>query len=257
MKTIYFVILGTAITEALESAFLEHGRFVGYELVKDGHVTPVLLLLAFLPTAIRFAHGVSIHMDVLHEKAYKPVFDFMGFLLQASVLYLMAETLDRVRTFAILFTVLIALDTSWLVILRWRHYLTFGPTEFQWLTTNGALVVLFAIAYVVAPWIGAWAAVIVAAAAIGDTVSDYVMNREFYFPQELNHKPFITTEPASTPPTSLRRRRFARDARYRLRRATAARHHRRARRPRLRRRCSSASTRARTAASPCALPTLH
>jgi hypothetical protein len=201
LKTIYFVILGIAVTESLEGAFLDRGRFIGHDIVKPSHWTSILLLLAFLPTAVRFAHGSSIHMDVMHEKAYKPLLDFIGFLVQASILYLMAETLDRATTFGILFALLLVFDTAWLVVLRWRRYILFGRTEWQWLAANGALLVTFVVAVALAPGRGIWPGAIIAAAAIGATIADYVMNREFYFPRkelEEEHKPYATSEPAST-----------------------------------------------------------
>jgi hypothetical protein len=204
LKTIYFVILGIAVTESLEGAFLDRGRFIGHDIVKPSHWTSILLLLAFLPTAVRFAHGSSIHMDVMHEKAYKPLLDFIGFLVQASILYLMSEALDRARTFTILFSLLLVFDTLWLVMLRWRRYLVFGKTEWQWLTTNGILLVIFVIAYVLVPLLGRWAGAIVAIGAVGATIADYVMNRDFYFPVrelEHDHKPYATTEPVSTQAT--------------------------------------------------------
>jgi hypothetical protein len=204
LKTLYFVVLGIAVTESLESAFLDRGEFVGHQLVEHSHVARIFLLLAFLPTAVRFAHGASIHMDVMHEKAYKPVLDFIGFMVQACVLYMMAETLDRTKTFMILFALLLVFDSAWLGMLRWRRYLVFGKTEWQWLMANGGMFVTFVIAVVLASMNGPLGAVLVMVVAIGATIADYVMNREFYFPlEELehDHKPYATTEPVSTQAT--------------------------------------------------------
>ena len=74
LKTVYYVIVGLAITVALDKTFLKGGVFVGSECFTK-HVDGLFVLLAFLCTMCRFVHGASLHLDRGLEKRWKPLFD--------------------------------------------------------------------------------------------------------------------------------------------------------------------------------------
>lgn len=123
LKVIYYVIIGIAITEALNRAFLKQGVFLGLQIFESNNLPSIILLFAFLPTICRFVHGASIHFDVISSKRYKPLFDFSGFLLQAAFFYLMATSLDKQLAFLYLFGLLLLSDALWLIFLRMINYI--------------------------------------------------------------------------------------------------------------------------------------
>ncbi len=187
LKAIYYVIIGIAITEALSRTFLDRGDFLGRRILDQPHRVSTFLLLAFLPTAIRFVHGASIHLDAMYEKGYKPALDFVGFLTQGSLFYLMATTLGRPGAFAILFGLMLLFDAIWLLALRSLGYVTFGATEWQWIVSDGILIGCLLIVVLVDRPMTHWLSMpVVVGAALLATLADYGMNRTFYFPASSN-----------------------------------------------------------------------
>jgi len=180
LRAVYFVVVSLALREALNRTFLEDNDFIGLHLVDHRHLPTTLLFAAFVPTAIRFVHGASIHIDLLSDNRYKPLVDFCGFLIQSALLYLMAVTLHEPTDFVTLFVLMLMFDVLWLFALHATDYHRVDQTERQWLVSNTllAIVLLAALAGGV-EWsatLGIWFACTIA------TVLDYKMNRTFYFP---------------------------------------------------------------------------
>src|SRR5207244_1537554 len=80
LKAIYYVIVGLAITEALTRAVVQDGTFAGGALLTPQRLPILMLLVAFLVTIMRFIHGSSIHLDVIHGGRFKALLDFVGFV---------------------------------------------------------------------------------------------------------------------------------------------------------------------------------
>jgi hypothetical protein len=184
LLTIYYVVVGLAITEALQKTFVKNGDFLGREVLSLDHLPKTFLLLALLPTVCRFVHGASLHLGVPTDKRYKPLVDFIGFFLQGSMFYLMALSLKTQSHFSFFFGFMLLLDTIWLIILRLFRYLKFGHTEKQWLISNISIIVILIGINLIEKNIGTvMGAFLIFTVAFAATVWDYVWNREFYFPQ--------------------------------------------------------------------------
>ena len=118
LKSVYYVLIGIAVAEALNRVFLENGQFLGLSVLTAPYVARLLLLFAFLPTITRFVHGASIHLGVVGTHRLKPLYDFIGFFLQAILFYIMALSIDNVIRFTGAFVLLLAADVLWILILR-------------------------------------------------------------------------------------------------------------------------------------------
>jgi hypothetical protein len=181
LRAIYYVVIGLALKEALSHAFSKNGEFVGSNMFDSKHLPTTLLFFAFLPTAIRFVHGASIHIDALSEKRYKPLFDFVGFIAQASFLYLMAITLATPTDFAWLIVTMLLVDTIWLFVLHMTNFHPIQKTERQWIGSNIVVSIIVGILLGCEAFPhGAW---IVTVTAVAAAAFDYYLNRTFYFPE--------------------------------------------------------------------------
>jgi hypothetical protein len=183
LKMVYYVIIGLAITQALNRTFLKAGSFVRFHELWQDYLPSTILLFALLPTICRFVHGASIHLTIISEKRYKPIFDFVGFFLQASFFYLMAASMEKPFTFLLFFGAVLGCDALWLILLCLIKYIDLGRTEKQWLWSDLCIIGVLAILYVVdgtRPSI--WSVVAVSIVAIVATILDYIWNKDFYFP---------------------------------------------------------------------------
>jgi hypothetical protein len=182
LRAIYYVVIGLALKEALSHAFVKDGAFIGLDMFNSVQRPTTLLFLAFLPTAIRFVQGASIHIDALATKRYKPILDFAGFLVQASFLYLMAITLTVPRDFAWLLILMLIVDTIWLIALQLSDLHPVQNTELQWIVSNVAVICIVDGLLQLDPSPNdAWTITVTAVAA---ALFDYYLNREFYLPAE-------------------------------------------------------------------------
>lgn len=185
LTMIYYVIVGLAITEALQNTFVKDEAFLGVKAFCVPNLPKTLLLMALLPTICRFVHGASIHLGRTSNKRYKPLVDFVGFFLQAAMFYLMALSLDTQRLFLLFFGVLLVFDTVWLITILRMRYCECRHTEVQWLVSNIVIMPIlygiFRVGKCTTGMVGAWLVVVVAVLA---TIVDYIMNREFYFPSQ-------------------------------------------------------------------------
>lgn len=183
LKMVYYVIIGLAITEALHRTFLKDGSFLGLQVFWSNNLPSTILLFALLPTICRFVHGASLHLDIISEKRYKPLFDFIGFFIQASLFYLMATSLEKPLVFLFLFGGLLLCDAFWLIFLKLINYIDLDRTEKQWLRSDFCIIGLFVIFYLLDRTMACvWSVVAILIVAIVATFFDYFLNRDFYFP---------------------------------------------------------------------------
>lgn len=183
LKMIYYVIIGLAITEALYRTFLKGGSFLGLKVFWQNNLPSTILLFALLPTICRFVHGASIHLDMISEKRYKPLFDFIGFFIQGSLFYLMATSLEKPPVFSFLFGGMLLCDAFWLIFLRLINYIDLGWTEKQWLWSDFCIIGVFVILFIIDKTMACvWSEVAILIVAIVATLFDYFLNKDFYFP---------------------------------------------------------------------------
>jgi len=195
LKSVYYVVIGLAITEALTRTFIEGGKFIGFTVLNLANLPTTLLLLAFVPTICRFVHGASMHLDVESSKRYKLLWDFFGFLLQGALFYLMALSLRAPQAFALLFILMLASDVGWVILLVVVKYIEADRVVKQWLRSDITLIVilivLLAATKLLCPKVVSKEVACICSASvlcllsILATLWDYVANRDFYFPARL------------------------------------------------------------------------
>ncbi|MDD5004963.1 MAG: hypothetical protein PHS93_00465 [Candidatus Omnitrophica bacterium] len=197
LKTVYYVIIAIAITEALSRVLLKNGTFLGWrEIFMINNQSAFWLFFAFLCTICRFIHGASIHLDVIRKERYKPLIDCIGFYLQAIFFYLMAVTLQEPSKFSFSFILMLVCDTGWLLILRdiFKYIPLNNKVCKQWLKSNKWLIAIFILLYLfshsmfqyhcsLALLTLSWS-ICISIAAIIATFFDYRTNKNFYFPEQ-------------------------------------------------------------------------
>jgi len=185
LKTIYYVVVGISITEALSRTFLQDGRFLGLNLFDLLQLPAMLLLLTFLVTSSRFVHGASIHLADIHAGGGKALLDFCGFFLQATLFYVMSLSVRDSLAFLVSFVVLLLGDALWVSVLCLLGYVPFRDTTVrQWVYSDLAIfLVLVALVYF-DPGLRLHSVIIVAVVSSLGAVADYAMNWSFYFPRE-------------------------------------------------------------------------
>jgi len=183
IKAIYYVIVGIAITEALSRVFAKDGPYPRWRLFDLTRQPSVFLLVAFMLTISRFVHGASIHLDAIDSGRFKALFDFIGFLIQAALFYVMALSIAHPRPFVLWFIFMLVADALWLLVLYRVRYIQFGGTARQWVVSDAVLVAIFLGGLYFDPEIGRWSVVLVALCSAGAAVADYWVNRNFYFPK--------------------------------------------------------------------------
>jgi len=182
LKTIYYVVVGIAITEALSRTFVQDGRFLGLKLFDLLHLPAMLLLLTFLVTSSRFVHGASIHLGDIHAGGGKALLDFSGFFLQATLFYVMSLSVRDSLAFLVSFVVLLVGDALWLFALcRWG-YVIFRDTARQWVYSDVAMILILLALVFFDPRLSLVSVIIIAVASALASVVDYAMNWSFYFP---------------------------------------------------------------------------
>lgn len=187
LKMIYYVIIGLAITQALYRTFLKEGGFVGLAVFGAKNFPCNVLLCALLSTIFRFVHGASIHLDMISDKRYKPLWDFIGFFIQASLFYLMALSLENPFLFSVLFGVMLLCDACWLISLRLINYIDFDRTVKQWLWSDFLIIAGLVVIYIRDRTLACvWSVVLILIIAIVATFLDYFLNKDFYFPANEN-----------------------------------------------------------------------
>lgn len=180
LKMIYYVVIGLAITEGLQQAFIEKSSFLGWRAFFS---PSFLMLLALVLTVCRFVHGASIHLSTSSEKRYKLLLDFAGFFVQASLFYLMALSLVTTLEFSVFFIVMLVVDTAWILLLRILNYIKLDKTMRQWLRSNVYLItLLLEIALLRNTMPHITLAVLILTVSALATAWDYHSNRDFYFP---------------------------------------------------------------------------
>ena len=185
LKMLYYVVLGLAIAEALSRTFLSDCEFIGLRIFDREHLPTSFLLVAFIFTLCRFAHGASMHLDSPSEKNHKHLCDFIGFFLQALFFYLMAITVGNTCAFVLFFIVMLVFDALWLLLLRRMKYIPWTKTETQWVISDAIIILAFVpICFISAGTKTLWLPALITLISLAAAVWDYCYNWGFYFPKD-------------------------------------------------------------------------
>jgi hypothetical protein len=185
LQRIYSVIVALAIGEGMKRLFLKVGS--GDLEIHYDHFPE---FIAFIFTAVPFIHGMNRHLDhtlATSRQENKPgrlvflLIDFMFFLLESCVLFLLATSVTSSIFFFQLLMGLLVVDALW-------SFLTWPITKtvvWQWLTINIVMVIL---SMVLIYWVTFIALdvkpLILMVIAILRTVFDYRLAWDYYFPEE-------------------------------------------------------------------------
>ncbi|MFX1504674.1 MAG: hypothetical protein ACFFDC_01045 [Promethearchaeota archaeon] len=175
LKNIYFIIIGIAITEALNRTF---------EGAQD-FLMVALSLIIFLPTIIRFTHGASLYLDKTYKRRKKIAINFISFSIQSLLFYIMSIFIENIIVFQILLFCMLINDAIWMLILIFKDYEEFDNEFKQWLISDGffcfAIIISFILIWVNFNYIGLIVVLIYSTFA---TFWDYIKNKDTYFPQK-------------------------------------------------------------------------
>jgi len=184
LQRIYTVIAALAFNEALKRTFLQGGAG-GIEL----DLTRMPELIAFIVTAVPFVHGMNRHLDktltTILDDNRRGLFvvlliDFLVFMAETCILFLLASSVKSEIFFFRLLILLLLVDLVW-------SFITWPITKsvvWRWAAVNIiAMLVLATIIYAVPfgnPMSRLW---ILMAVAVVRTAFDYWLAWEFYFPR--------------------------------------------------------------------------
>jgi len=185
LKTVYYVIVGLAIAEALSRTFVKHGIFIGLQCFRRENLPCSLLLCTFLPTICRFVHGASLHLDAPSGKRFKPLIDFCAFLMQASFFYLMALSLDKLTTFLLFFGLMLLSDAVWLIVLIAKKYIDeLSAYANQWLLSDFCIILCLGLTYLISTKTEeVWPSLFIFLVSFLAAIGDYWKNKGLYFPE--------------------------------------------------------------------------
>lgn len=218
LEQIYYVVAGLSITNAISVGIGKLNGTADAKAVRDAALANVLnptalaavpsktvqicLFVVFFLTVIRFVQGTATHFGSHKEDAsvlnrgrfaaIQPLIDFLGFGLQASLFVVLASELERPDWFMGALLTLLGFDVVWIAItLRYDQEAKaplLNGVLWQWLVSNGVLIVLIVWAWyfhlwIWRPWIdspdGKVGAILFF--SLFAFVLDYWMNRQFYF----------------------------------------------------------------------------
>lgn len=193
LQTLYTVVVGIALTVALEDITRTDGGQV--PLIKS--LDPVLLLIALIVTMLPFYHGALRHLDVTYIerdarnlRSFALLADFVVLFVEGCLFLLIARQLGNPQWFALGLAALLAVDIAWGVV---AHFEFTQPAldkpEWKWVQNNTAA--LFSIGcYATAgklisgTWSGHWLAGGILSIAVIRTIVDYARSWRFYYPAE-------------------------------------------------------------------------
>ncbi len=149
LKTVYSVVIALSVTEAIKSIF-------GIEAYKITYGINLVLLptfIIFIITLIPFYQGAikylnEIQKDKKRKANFERIFDFVFFFLESLLFYWMALSINEIKLFLIVMTILLILDVLWLLSVLHYNKDLFNKIKW-WCRLNFILViVLFFLFYI-------------------------------------------------------------------------------------------------------------
>ena len=191
LREIYYIIIGLAITSAFTTCFVQSGIIIDYPNLIFNYTSTFLLLIAFFITICRFVHASSLHFEKESDIWFKRGLDIIGFLLQASVFFLIAISLNSYDVFINSFVTLLIVDSVWLILLRLGKIVkkfslkrNKEEPEFLWLINNIILITIIVIIEMTSRLHNLnnflIKSFIVMSLSIIATITDYWLNRDYY-----------------------------------------------------------------------------
>ena len=180
LKTIYYVIIGIAITEALYRTFVKQEN-------AENFFTALIQLLIFLPTAIRFTHGASIHIDKEYDKRRVIVINFIFFYIQSLLFYIMTLWLEDSILFLSYLLAMLVSDAVWILIMICKKYEILEKTHKQWLLSDLIFLLLIIIILILLPFyffLKFACLILIMFYSFIATWWDYHSNGDHYFPKK-------------------------------------------------------------------------
>jgi hypothetical protein len=186
LQRVYAVIVALAINEAIKRTFLKGGSSdveIHYEHLPE--------FIALIATAVPFLHGMNRHLDqtlkVIRDQNKRSLFailvlDFVVFLAEACILFLLAASVTRDLAFFQLLMVLLLVDVLW-VLLTWKIT---KSVAIRWAIINVAMIAISCmLIYPGGQRCVEFKTYVLAACAVIRTVLDYYLAWGFYFPPEV------------------------------------------------------------------------
>jgi hypothetical protein len=195
LQTLYTVVVGIALTVALEDITKTDGGQV--PLIKS--MDPVLLLIALIVTMLPFYHGALRHLDATyierdarHLRSFALLADFVILFVEGCLFLLIARQLGNPHWFAIGFAALLAVDIVWSIVAHFEFtHPVADKAEWKWAQNNTAALLVLG-CYLTAgklmtgSWVGHWLAGGVLAISLARTIVDYARSWRFYYPSSID-----------------------------------------------------------------------
>lgn len=179
IKSIYYVIIALAITEALKNTF---------EIVKtpERFLAGFFLFFGLMGTLVRFVLGAIIHFDKKRDIKIKRkiITDFLFLYFQSGLFYLIAISLNDFPIFLVFFLILLGFDAVWFILLRIIADIKLDKTITQWLLHDlilGAFIITFLVFLKEDSTLEVLFSNIFAMILITATVVDLWINYNYYF----------------------------------------------------------------------------
>lgn len=187
LQRIYAFIIAVAFTTSLNRLFID-ARTQAPNLTRL-FTSEGLLFLAFLATVVPFFHGMNRHLDNIYALGRAPrtpqpgaiLLDLCVFVIEASLLFLLAAAIADDAAFFRLCAYLLFIDIIWAIITR----AITGSNIISWAFINSAATLLLVLLLVcrhrqLLP--SALSLALLTGTVFARTVIDYCVNWKFYFP---------------------------------------------------------------------------
>jgi hypothetical protein len=147
LQTIYAIVIGLAITNSINTIFLDNGKLVELSSIVK-YFAP---FLAFVFIVVPFFHGMNRHLDQCYlDKEANHIegallFDFIVFFAEAMLLFAFAGSLKTPGLkWAVVLLFLLSFDSVWAFVSSLVHYRKFyGPTLWVIINIITCAVILF------------------------------------------------------------------------------------------------------------------
>jgi hypothetical protein len=185
LQRVYAVIVALAISEGIKRTFLAGGSSR-----VEIHYSHLAEFVALIAIAVPFLHGMNRHLDDMLALIRKQnrrglfvllIFDFVVFLGEGCLLFLLAASVTSGVKFFQLLMVLLVVDVFWAFV-TWKIT---KSVVIRWAGINGAMVaVSLLLIYCFSAKCNEMKTWVLAACAVVRTVVDYWLAWSFYFPSE-------------------------------------------------------------------------
>lgn len=184
LQRVYAIVIALALTTAVK-LLIESVGIVKSASPQVDPVPTIGMFVAFVSTLVIFYQGMNRHLDdsfIIDVKTDRSsvllLVDIFVFLVEGSMLVVMASTIADPQAFLKAWSILLAVDIIWGLFL---YLFTSRQTPVTWVVTNAAFLGSAWIVWLfIFPKNALWIVVI----EILRSVIDYRLNWDFYFPRK-------------------------------------------------------------------------